>query len=51
MIKQENVRRGEIPDSYIQMTITGKVNNNLHVKEPVELEDIFQIDESKGDSN
>ncbi len=45
MIKQEKVQRGEICDDYVRMTITGKVDDVLHVKSPVKLVDIFRIDQ------
>ncbi len=44
MIKQERIQRGEICDDYVRMTITGKVDDILHMKSPVELVDIFRID-------
>ncbi len=45
MIKQERIQRGEIRDDYVRMSITGKVDNVLHMKSPVELVDIFRIDQ------
>ncbi len=44
MIKQQTIQRGEIRDDYVRMTITGKVDDVLRMKSPVELVDIFQID-------
>ncbi len=44
MIKQETIQRGEICDDYVRMTITGKVDDILNRKSPVELVDIFRID-------
>ena len=41
MIKEEEVQRGRIKDSYVRMTITGKLDDILHVKTPIELENIF----------
>ena len=41
MIKEEEVQRGRIKDSYVRMTVTGKLDDILHVKTPIELENIF----------
>ena len=41
MIKTEKVRRGQIQDDIIRMTITGKVDDILQVKYPIQLKDIF----------
>ncbi len=41
MVKEEQVKRSNIIDSYIRMTITGKLDDILHVKIPIELENIF----------
>ena len=42
MIKKEQVQRGDIDtDSYIRMTITGKLDDILHMKVPIQLENIF----------
>ena len=41
MIKEEQVKRSNVTDSYIRMTITGKLDDILHVKTPIELENIF----------
>ena len=41
MIKKEQVHRGRIEDQYVRMTITGKVDDILHVKTPIELKNIF----------
>ena len=46
MIKTATVRRGYINDRFVQMTITGKVNDTLLEKSPIQLEDIFK--ETKG---
>ncbi len=43
MIKQETIQHGEICDDYVRMTITGKVDDILRRKSPVELVDIFRI--------
>ncbi len=45
MIRQEKIQRGEICNDFIRMTITGKVDDVLHMKSPVELVDIFRIDQ------
>ena len=42
MIKSATVRRGYIDDSYVQMTITGKVDDILREKYPIQLESIFK---------
>ena len=41
MIKGMVVRRGQIKDEYIRMTITGKVDDILREKHPIEIKDIF----------
>ena len=41
MIKEEQVKRSTVTDSYVRMTITGKLDDILHVKTPIELENIF----------
>ena len=46
MIKTATVRRGYINDSFVQMTITGKVDDILQEKYPIQLKDIFK--ETKG---
>ena len=46
MIKTTTVRRGYIDDRFVQMTITGKVDDILQEKYPIQLEDIFK--ETKG---
>ncbi len=46
MIKQEEtIQRGKICDEYVRMTVTGKVDDVLHMKSPVQLVDIFRIDQ------
>jgi phosphopantetheine adenylyltransferase len=42
MIKSATVQRGHIDDSYVQMTITGKVDDILREKYPIQLEGIFK---------
>ena len=46
MIKTATVRRGYIDDRFIRMTVTGKVDDILQEKYPIQLEDIFK--ETKG---
>ena len=41
MIKKEKVQRGRIDDEFVRMSITGKVDDILHSKTPVDLENIF----------
>ena len=47
MIKSKNVRRGEIQDEFVRQTITGKIDDILHDKHPIELKDIFNKTEGK----
>ena len=42
MIQRESVQRGHIEDKFVQMTISGRVDDILHAKSPVELEHIFR---------
>ena len=42
MIQREKVQRGHIADRFVRMTISGRVDDILHVKSPVELEHIFR---------
>ena len=42
MIQRERVQRGHIEDRFVQMTISGRVDDILHAKSPVELEHIFR---------
>ena len=42
MIQRERVQRGHIEDKLVQMTISGRVDDILHAKSPVELEHIFR---------
>ena len=42
MIKTATVKRKHIDDEFVQMTITGKVDDILHQKYPIELKNIFQ---------
>ena len=47
MIKTIEVRRGQIQDDYVRQTITGKVDDILREKEPIELKHILQRTEGK----
>ena len=40
MIQRERVQRGHIEDRFVRMTISGRVDDILHAKSPVELEHI-----------
>ena len=42
MIQRERVQQGHIEDRFVQMTISGRIDDILHAKSPVELEDIFR---------
>ena len=42
MIQRERVQRGHIEDRFVRMTISGRVDDILHSKSPVELEHIFR---------
>ena len=42
MIQSATVQRGHIDDSFVRMTITGKVDDILRHKYPIQLEDIFK---------
>ena len=42
MIQRERVQRGHIDDRFVQMTISGRVDDILHANSPVELEHIFR---------
>ena len=41
MIKKEKIQRGRIDDEFVRLSITGKVDDILHRKTPVVLENIF----------
>ena len=41
MIQRERVQQGHIEDRLVRMTISGRVDDILHAKSPVELEHIF----------
>ena len=45
MIKKEKIQRGRIDDEFIRMSITGKVDDILHSKTPVNLQNIFSDSE------
>ena len=42
MIQRERVQQGHIEDRFVRMTISGRVDDILHAKSPVELEHIFR---------
>ena len=42
MIQRESVQPGHIEDIFVRMTISGRVDDILHAKSPVKLEDIFR---------
>ena len=41
MIRKEEIQRGRIDDEFIRLTITGKVDDILQKKTPVDLDNIF----------
>ena len=45
MIKKEKIQRGRIDDEFVRMSITGRVDDILHSKTPVDLENIFSDSE------
>ena len=47
MIKSKTVRRGQIPDKFVRQTITGKIDDILREKYPIQLKDIFSETEGK----
>ena len=47
MIQKEKVERGRVDDDFVRLTITGKVDDILHKKVPVKLEEIFRLDRKK----
>ena len=47
MIKTTEVRRGKIEDQFIRQTITGKVDDILREKYPIQLKDIFNDSETE----
>ena len=42
MIQRERVQQGHIEDRFVQLTISGRVDDILHAKCPVELEHVFR---------
>ena len=42
MIQRKTVQRGHNEDGFVQMTISGRVDDILHIKSPVKLEHIFR---------
>ena len=49
MIETKEVHRGQIQDEFIRQTITGKVDDILREKHPIQLEDIFKNSEKAED--
>ena len=47
MIQGQNIRYGPIDEEMVRLTLRGKVSDILYKKKPVELKDIFQIDNAK----
>ena len=47
MIQGKNIRRGPIDEEMVRLTLRGKVSDILYDKKPVELKDIFQMDNAK----
>ena len=47
MIQGKNIRRGPIDVEMVRLTLRGKVKDILYDKKPVELKDIFQMDDAK----
>ena len=47
MIKTTKVKRGKIKDRFVRMTITGKVDDILRHKYPIQLQDIFKETERR----
>ena len=41
MIQKEKIQRGRMNDEFVRLTITGKIDDILLTKTPVELKDIF----------
>ena len=42
MIQRKKVQRGQIEDAFVRMTISGKVDDILHAKAPIELKNILR---------
>ena len=42
MIQREQVQHGRVDDQFVRMTITGKIDDILHSKTPIELKNIFK---------
>ena len=47
MIKEEIGKFEKIDNEYVRTTLTGKIDDILHMKSPIELQDILTITESK----
>ena len=48
MVKEKEVRSGRIDDPFVRMTITGKIDDILHVKTPIELSEVFKEAKQRG---
>ena len=46
LIKEENVRKGQVSDEFTRMTITGKLDDILRCKVPIELNEVFKKTDS-----
>lgn len=46
MIKQKNIRYGPVDEELTRLLLLGKVNDALYQKTPVELQNIFMLDEN-----
>ena len=42
LIKEETVRKGQVSDEFTRMTITGKLDDILRSKVPIELQEVFK---------
>ena len=47
MIKKETIQRGRIDDGFVRLSITGKVDDILHWKTPIKLENILSDTEDE----
>ena len=44
MIQRERVQHGQVDDQFVKMTISGKIDDILHRKTPIELKNMFKSD-------
>ena len=47
MIQGETIRHGPIDEDMVRLILRGKVSDILHEKKPVQLKDIFKVDDAK----